>query len=586
MSVNNVWSSAGSTDGNVAGNWSLGWVPKAGDVAYFDATSVVNCTFSAAVSPDAINVTAAYSGDVDFNDKAITTTGDQTYDGTGTVDCGASVITCSGNFDNVHQTWTKGTSVVVMDGTGKNILLTKNQLLYDLTISGSITLSYAYFYGSCNDLIVTVSGTFTVNAPFRASTIVIASGGILAGSNAIGSITTISNAGTIQGAITLNCFTLSNTDTIQGTATITWNTTFTNTGTIGATVTINACANAGNSTINGGTHGGTWSIERGTGFGRSCTFAGNCTFTGDVTCSDTFATSSFTIDNSGNHDLTFQGDLTLSEVGGTITWTKGTGTITISGASDQELDFGGETTEEIIVDKSAGLVSFTGDVSPDYFEANGDTGGSYTLDLGGHTITAGGKVDIDGGADGAAFEVLSPDCTGSYPQNGTDNGEPAYEREDGAYWIWWSTVMARWEIRTTLGGKGTHGWLRSSSSVAGDYTASGIGTGTATVAEAGGTCTVTDPRAGSGFVVGNDGLAAGTLDGVSGTQLDLMGLAFDLQNSSTLVAKYCDISWSAVSNGTGDATAATNSDGGDNTNWSFASASVRRAVLLGGGICG
>lgn len=32
--------------------------------------------------------------------------------------------------------------------------------------------------------------------------------------------------------------------------------------------------------------------------------------------------------------------------------------------------------------------------------------------------------------------TLSPDATGVYTENGTYNGEPAYERADGAYWIW------------------------------------------------------------------------------------------------------------------------------------------------------
>ena len=70
----NIWSSAGSTDGNVAGNWSLGWVPKAGDDATFNATSVVNCVFSALITCDNFYARSAYTGTLDFNGQAITVT--------------------------------------------------------------------------------------------------------------------------------------------------------------------------------------------------------------------------------------------------------------------------------------------------------------------------------------------------------------------------------------------------------------------------------------------------------------------------------------------------------------------------------
>ena len=39
--TNNVWSSVGGPRYNTASNWSLGHIPGAGEVAYFDGTRVV-----------------------------------------------------------------------------------------------------------------------------------------------------------------------------------------------------------------------------------------------------------------------------------------------------------------------------------------------------------------------------------------------------------------------------------------------------------------------------------------------------------------------------------------------------------------
>ena len=81
-------------------------------------------------------------------------------------------------------------------------------------------------------------------------------------------------------------------------------------------------------------------------------------------------------------------------------------------------------------------------------------------------------------ADYRVTGTLSPDATGDYTQNGTHNGEPAYERDgDGAYWIW-SDGGGNWYISA---GKGAlpSCWYRTGD-IAGEY-APVIYTGTATV---------------------------------------------------------------------------------------------------------
>jgi hypothetical protein len=45
--------------------------------------------------------------------------------------------------------------------------------------------------------------------------------------------------------------------------------------------------------------------------------------------------------------------------------------------------------------------------------------------------------------------TLNPDVTGIYVENGTYRGEPAYERADGAYWIW--TQSSRGYLSDTKG---------------------------------------------------------------------------------------------------------------------------------------
>lgn len=56
-----TWSSAGSTDGNDTANWS-GSGALAGEDLVFNATSVVNCTFTAALGAKSVTTEAGYTG--------------------------------------------------------------------------------------------------------------------------------------------------------------------------------------------------------------------------------------------------------------------------------------------------------------------------------------------------------------------------------------------------------------------------------------------------------------------------------------------------------------------------------------------
>jgi len=67
----NVWSSLGSTDGNLAANWSLGIVPTIGDIAILDATSAVNCILSVALKCKELIIKPTYAGVFNANGKII-----------------------------------------------------------------------------------------------------------------------------------------------------------------------------------------------------------------------------------------------------------------------------------------------------------------------------------------------------------------------------------------------------------------------------------------------------------------------------------------------------------------------------------
>jgi len=85
--------------------------------------------------------------------------------------------------------------------------------------------------------------------------------------------------------------------------------------------------------------------------------------------------------------------------------------------------------------------------------------------------------------------TLSHDATGFYDEAGVHNGQPYYERTDGAWFIWYLYYpfppAHKWVISTLLGDFTTAKYQKSTANfepVTGDYTPMGGATGTATVA--------------------------------------------------------------------------------------------------------
>jgi hypothetical protein len=141
---------------------------------------------------------------------------------------------------------------------------------------------------------------------------------------------------------------------------------------------------------------------------------GNTTFKKDFTSS---GTGTWTVDNTTNNpNLTFEGDVEIATL--LLTWTKGTGTITLSGSVAQSIDFDGETVEDITVDKTSGTVTMTGAVTTDSLEITRGTwdANSQAIDVSGGVTsnpTAGAVTIQDTGTTG----TLS--ITGNIDLNGT-----------------------------------------------------------------------------------------------------------------------------------------------------------------------
>jgi hypothetical protein len=168
--VNNVWSSTGSTDYNTDANWSLGHIPTTGELAYFDATSVVNCSLSADVAPDAITMGATYTGTLEIGTYNMAVLGDASFAGkvtmgissntgltavnftmaaggvwTGT---GAGKITISGNFDqsSVSSRFNASTATITINGNGSftanGTLASAQYNSASLVLNGTNTFAY------------------------------------------------------------------------------------------------------------------------------------------------------------------------------------------------------------------------------------------------------------------------------------------------------------------------------------------------------------------------------------------------------------------------------------------------------------
>lgn len=156
---------------------------------------------------------------------------------------------------------------------------------------------------------------------------------------------------------------------------------------------VNASLGTSGELVANTTWGGTVSSNRGCGIAG--TIAGNISLIhsfngytveiiGDLTAEGSFSVGSSgqtsnALSNTGNHNLTFKGDVAIPDV----TYTAGTGTITFDGPSAKTVDFNGETVEAVVVsDASTGTITLGADFTTPYVHDCGSL-----IDLNGFTIT-------------------------------------------------------------------------------------------------------------------------------------------------------------------------------------------------------
>ncbi len=403
---------AGNNNGNDPDNWVEDRVPTGTDVATWDATSVANCTFSGALSCAGINVTAAYSGVIDFNDQTISTTGDQTYDGTGEIKCGSGTITCTGNLDYKDQTtWSKETASWILNGTGKTITsIVGTRRVYNLTIDGTITNSVGRVQVS-NGWVINTGKSLTIGTSFGQ----LYSGGTLWGTLTINAGAFVFSGGNVyfkSGSIVNGThkpnFDFTTIQEMEGTFTL------------GATTRYVI-------TLAGGTYTGDWSFARGN-IARTVTFGTGgfqtLTFTGDVDFDDGGGTYTLDLDTH-DPDAVFQGDLTLVETG-TLNWSKGTGTVSFTGSSNQELTSLDKNLGTVEVEKTGGIFKLMDETTFDSFLAGGSADGGE-IDFNGQTLDTTGNLTIDTLAnvvsDADAMNGATLNVGGDLDLNG-QNGDP------------------------------------------------------------------------------------------------------------------------------------------------------------------
>lgn len=402
------WDGGTSTDHADVNNWSdtdgggtpASSVPGTGDHAHFTTNGDTNpCTLTANWALGDLTILAGYGSKFDMATFNLTMDdgGNITLNGAGNFDCGTGTITLTnGDFDNKDVgTFTRGTSTVVMNGTGNLVGTTANSF-HNLTIAlgAVITLTeHTLIFGLHN-----VLGTFSIAS----------SKYIL-----VGGTTSIGASGKITGS--------SGTYRVYMPGAGKGITSFAVGGVVDVgELQIDRPHSA--AVFAPGTYSPTLLVVKNV-LANPYTFtlsSGDYVFTGNVEFENTDAGGTLTIANDTNDpNITIQGDVIFTETAGTITYTKGDGTITASGGSAQDWDWGDQTLEDIVVAKSAGTLTFSGawtadsytqttssvDVNGQTLETTGDwqmTGGA-AADPGGSAITVGGTfraggVDLDGGS--------------------------------------------------------------------------------------------------------------------------------------------------------------------------------------------
>ena len=379
------WLGTTDTDNTKTANWSASSggaggasVPGSSDDVTFDGNGNNACTLVANVAWNSLTTVVGYTAKLDFAtfDLTMSDGGNITLDQGGEFDCGTGTISLTnGDFDNLHvTTFTCGTSTLLMSGTGNLVSNVLNDL-NDLTINVGAVITATETYQILGDLIV--NGSLSI---------------------ANGKITFVGSGGTISigaaGRITGNgIFRVYVPGAGEGI------TAFTVGGVIDVATLEIFRPNAAAVMAPGTYQSALIKVFNNTANPHTLTLSsGNYTFTGDVEVENTDPGGSLTIANDTNNpNITIQGDVIFDEQAGTITYTPGDGILTASGGNAQNWDFGAQNIEDLVVNKSADTLTFSGAWTADSFDAI-----DGALDFNGQTVETTGDFQI-----GAAATVVA-----------------------------------------------------------------------------------------------------------------------------------------------------------------------------------
>lgn len=389
--ANRYWISGANSNWNNTANWSTASggaggasVPGAADDVIFDGgtggtTADGNCTVDVPVDVISITSTSAYGGALtnSANDQSVSLSGSGTFSG-GSLSMGDATWTVAGNFTITGATgFSADGSNLTMTGAGKTFSHSGYAagllILNSLTISGTVQTAHSFSIGELIFITNTLSvtGTLTVSADSLivgysgSSDIRVAVGGRITGGGFVlvaesgASISQQDGTFDVAGLFFQNF--IGTLDPAQYASSI---------------VKFYAAADLGGAytlTLSGGTY----------------------TFTGDISFVNEHATDSMTVDNSANNpNLVMQSSVEINDDGGgAFTWTKGSGSITLSGgAGTNTIDFDGEAVEDLVVNAVGIVKELTDNVTTDSLTI---TAGSLTQSTTGTpTLTTAGAVTV------------------------------------------------------------------------------------------------------------------------------------------------------------------------------------------------
>lgn len=318
-------------DMNADGNYVGGTAPGPLDVGLFDGTSDTNATASAALAWKGLKSAAGYASTIDLDGENLTLGADGlVLDDAGTFDAGEGTIAiAAGPFDNKDAgAYEPRTSTVQMSGTGTLTGANANPL-YNLTVDAGAVITA--------DESFVANGTVALNGSLSMDvTKTLYTGGL----NTI----TIGAAGALTG---------DGTCTIGGPETGEGLTVFAAGGTVDIATLIFSAPQTGSVLASGTYRCGLVKIRNtGAAIREWVMSAGPYIFQGNVEFENTNAGGSLEISaDTNNPDVTYQGDVVWDETAGTLLYTAGTGDITLLGTADQDIDFGGSTIENVTITK-------------------------------------------------------------------------------------------------------------------------------------------------------------------------------------------------------------------------------------------